>query len=208
MTALNFPNWLDWPAFDPKPHQDAELLNQLQYVPGLQEILTLRQVHALEHATVWVLGEQRSQQASEPQTIESAADDYGGMSTDQGFYLYGPVDTATLKRAVQIALQRLVQGDWSLAVHPRCGTNLSVGMVLTVGFALGFHLLLPKGPIEQLAGLGVATAAAAHLAPELGSLVQRHVTTAIPFNLAVDAVVSIPDHTAQPAHFVRVHWIN
>ncbi|MHC5832407.1 MAG: DUF6391 domain-containing protein, partial [Nostoc sp.] len=39
----------------PQPTQDADLLRQLSFIPGLKEILMLRQVHALEHATVWVL---------------------------------------------------------------------------------------------------------------------------------------------------------
>jgi len=52
----------------------------------------------------------------------------GGLSTDQGFYLYGQVNTAALERAVRVA-QRLTTGEWHLAVHPRCGTNLSVGML-------------------------------------------------------------------------------
>jgi hypothetical protein len=41
----------DSPA--PQATQDADLLKQLNFVPGLKEILMLRQVHALEHATVW-----------------------------------------------------------------------------------------------------------------------------------------------------------
>ena len=44
----------------PHPSQDTDLLQQLSFVPGLKEILLLRQVHALEHATVWVLGETKN----------------------------------------------------------------------------------------------------------------------------------------------------
>ena len=43
--------------FAPQRTQDADLLRQLNFVPGLKEVLTLRQVHALEHATVWVLSQ-------------------------------------------------------------------------------------------------------------------------------------------------------
>ena len=43
--------------FAPQRTQDADLLRQLDFVPGLKEVLTLRQVHALEHATVWVLSQ-------------------------------------------------------------------------------------------------------------------------------------------------------
>ncbi|TAG62675.1 MAG: hypothetical protein EAZ28_02340, partial [Oscillatoriales cyanobacterium] len=69
--------------FAPQPTQDADLLRQLDFVPGLKEILTLRQVHALEHATVWVL----SQSGGTP-TARADNQLLGGMSTDQGFYLY------------------------------------------------------------------------------------------------------------------------
>jgi hypothetical protein len=44
----------------PQPTQDADLLRQLSFIPGLKEILMIRQVHALEHATVWVLSESKS----------------------------------------------------------------------------------------------------------------------------------------------------
>lgn len=131
---------------------------------------------------------------------------FRGLSTDQGFYLYGQVNLADLHRAVPLALQRLTRGEWDLAVHPRCGTNLSVGMVLTAGLALGAHLILPRGPIEQLLGLGLATAAATQLAPDLGILAQRYLTTAIPFNLAVEDIAPTADIWGRPVHFVQVRW--
>lgn len=189
--------------FDFAPHltQDTDLLKQLDFIPGLKEILMLRQVHALEHATVWVLSEFSHSQRLGADAL------LGGMSTDQGFYLYGSVKPADLQRAVHVALRRLVSGDWDLAVHPRCGTNLSVSMLLTAGLALGFHLLIPKGPIEQLVGLGIAATAAAQLAPDVGTLAQRYVTTSIPFNLAIEDISNTRDRWGRPVHFVRVRWI-
>jgi hypothetical protein len=187
----------------------VELSRQLAFVPGLKELLMLRQVHALEHATVWVLSEATPRSSSPRLQSALAADNewLGGMSTERGFYLYGQVDTGDLSRAVQIALRRITSGDWDLAVHPRCGTNLSTGMVLTAGLALGLSVLLPKGPIEQLVGFGCAAAIASQLAPELGSLAQRYVTTAIPFNLAIDRITALQDQLGRPAHFVQVRWI-
>ncbi|MEQ8959591.1 MAG: DUF6391 domain-containing protein, partial [Coleofasciculus sp. C2-GNP5-27] len=178
----------------PYPSQDTDLLKQLPFVPGLKELLMLRQVHALEHATVWVLADlananytsrpSRSPAGTATTVHEMDNDTLGGLSTDQGFYLYGEVNLSDLRRAVPLALNRLTQGEWNLAVHPRCGTNLSVGMMLTAGLALGAHLLLPRGPIEQLIGLGLATATATQLTPDLGILAQHYLTTAIPFNVA------------------------
>ncbi|HEY9605846.1 MAG TPA: DUF6391 domain-containing protein [Allocoleopsis sp.] len=192
----------------PHPRQDTDLLRQLNFVPGLKEILMLRQVHALEHATVWVLDERdRATNAEYSATARQLdSQSLGGLSTDQGFYLYGPASLANLRRAVPIALQRLTSGEWDLAVHPRCGTNLSVSMFLTAGLALGTHLLLPRGPITQLLGLGIATVTATQLAPDMGMLAQRYLTTAIPFNLAIEDIVPTSDIWGRPAHFVQLRW--
>ncbi|MEG4850327.1 MULTISPECIES: DUF6391 domain-containing protein [unclassified Microcoleus] len=188
--------------FAPQRTQDADLLRQLNFVPGLKEVLTLRQVHALEHATVWVLS-----QSFGATTARTDNELLGGMSTDQGFYLYGHVNIAQLRQAVREALQRIASGEWDLAVHPRCGTNLSVAMLLTAGLAVGINLALPRGPILQLLGLGAAAAAAAQLAPDVGSLAQRYVTTAIPFNLSVVDITVSHDFWGREAHFVRVRWV-
>lgn len=193
---------------DPQPTQDTELLRQVGFIPGLKEVLTLRQVHGLEHATVWVLsgaayvsilGDTRDQPSVDN-------DGLGGLSIERGFYLYGRVKTSDVSRAVNEALRR-IKSEWNLAVHPRCGTNLSVEMILTAGLAWGAFTLLPKGPIEQLLGLGVAATAAAQLTPELGRLVQQYITTAIPFNLRVQDISVIQDSWSRPAHFVQVQWV-
>lgn len=193
--------------FVPYPTQDSDLLKQLEFIPGLKEILMLRQVHALEHATVWVLSEFDAGNLTDRST-RSVRDNQGlgGMSTERGFYLYGQVSSQQLERAAKIALTRLTSGEWDLAVHPRCGTNLSVGMLLTAGFALGVHLLWPRNPISQLIGLGLAATTAATLAPDLGSVAQKYLTTSIPFNLAIENIHVTQDFWGRPAHFVRVSW--
>jgi hypothetical protein len=188
-------------GFAPAPTQDADFLRQLSFVPGLKELLTVRQVHALEHATVWVLSEAAGAAA------ENAGDRLGGMSTETGFYIYGAVETEQLRRAAQTALHRLVGGDWDLAVHPRCGTNLSVGILLTAGLLMGAQLVLPKDPLGQILGLGLAATAAAGVAPDAGQIAQRYLTTAIPFNLAIQSVENQGDRWGQPTHFVRVAWV-
>lgn len=186
--------------------QDADLLRLFNFVPGLKEFLMLRQVHALEHATVWVLSGQAEQR--QPTTMATAPDNelLGGRSTDCGFYLYGQVDAISLRRAVQVALQRLTSGEWHLAIHPRCGTNLSVGMLLTASLAVGAAVVLPRGPIEQFVGLSAAAAIAAHLTPDFGTLAQRYITTAIPFNLAIDRITISQDTFGRSAHFIQVIW--
>lgn len=191
----------------PQPTQDADLLRHLSFIPGLKEIIMLRQVHALEHATVWVLSE--SKNAHNPTRLTSIQADnelLGGLSTEQGFYLYGEVNISDLRRAVTLGLHRLTSGEWDLAVHPRCGTNLSVAMLLTAGLAMGVYLFLPFRPIEQLIGLGVAATTAAEISPDLGSMAQRYLTTAIPFNLAIGNITRTHDVWGREAHFVKVNW--
>lgn len=195
-------------------NQDGDLVRQFSFVPGLKEVIMVRQVHALEHATVWVLSNLTRSSRNSPvswfgTTNSTAADDelLGGLSTERGFYLYGEVDSENLSRAVQTALRRLTSGEWELAIHPRCGTNLSVGMVLTTSLTLGAAFLLPRGPIEQILGMGAAALTAAYLTPELGLWAQRYITTAIPFNLAIANISSIRDHLGRPAHFVEVRWV-
>jgi hypothetical protein len=193
---------------DPIATQDADFLHQFGFLPGLQELLTLRQVHALEHATVWVLSSMLPGANSNRATASQQDNELlSGLSTDRGFYLYGQVNLDDLKRAVQIALRRITSGEWDLAVHPRCGTNLSVSLLLTAGFALGASTLLPRDPIGHLIGFGLAAATATQIAPDLGGLAQRYVTTAIPFNLAIDSIKSIHDPLGRPTHFVQVRWV-
>jgi hypothetical protein len=209
----SFPfNFFNFELTTPRPTQDTDLLQQLSFIPGLKEILMLRQVHALEHATVWVLGDTKSSYSRPGRTVNVQLDNehLGGLSTEHGFYLYGDVNISDLRRAVTLARHRLVNGEWDLAVHPRCGTNLSVAMLLTASLAVGVHLLLPFRPLEQLIGLGLGLAAttAAELAPDLGIVAQRYLTTAIPFNLAIDNVTLARDMWGRQGHFVKVHWLD
>ncbi|ABA20106.1 conserved hypothetical protein [Trichormus variabilis ATCC 29413] len=201
-------DFLNFDLTTPQPKQDADLLKNLSFIPGLKEILMLRQVHALEHATVWVLSETRNTQTpiSRPSPVQVDNELLGGLSTDQGFYLYGEVNISDLRRAVTLALHRLTNGEWDLAVHPRCGTNLSVAMLLAAGLAVGVNLMLPFRPVEQLIGLGLAATTASELAPDLGLIAQRYITTAIPFNLAVDNITISRDVWGRQGHFIKVTW--
>jgi hypothetical protein len=195
---------LDW--FPPQPQQDSELLDRLGFIPGLKEFLILRQVHALEHATVWVLNEIETQRQGTNDRVNIDRGNLGGLSTEKGFYLYGSVISSKLKKAATIALERIEKGEWHLALHPRCGTNASVGIVLTAGSMAIAHILLPKRPIEQLIGFGLAAAIADRLKPEIGAIVQKYLTTAIPFNLTIEDVKETIDVWGRSAHFVGVKW--
>jgi hypothetical protein len=192
----------------PHPNQDSELMEQLGFIPGLKEFLTIRQVHALEHATVWMLSHLDNVTKSQTQTKFQSKDNrtIGGLSTEKGFYLYGEINPFKLKWAVNLALTRLTRGEWNLALHPRCGTNCSVAMLLTASMAITAHFLLPRQPIEQLLGLGLATTVANYLAPDIGMSVQKYITTAIPFNLKIENIAKIIDNSGRYGYFIKLQW--
>ena len=191
------------------PDRDTELIRQLGFIPGLKEFLIIRQIHALEHATVWMLSDLVNAKQAKFSTSYLSTDNetIGGLSTEKGFYLYGEIDPSKLRIAVNRALTRLQQGEWNLALHPRCGTNSSVAAMLITSMAIMAHLSLPKEPIHQLMGMGLATLTANYLAPELGLYVQKYITTAIPFNLQLEKITKITDKSGNFGYFVRLNWV-
>lgn len=198
--------------FDPysHPNRDAELLKQFGFIPGLKEFIVVRQIHALEHATVWMLSDAVNFKKTKLSTSYLSTDNetIGGLSTEKGFYLYGEIEPLKLRKAVRLALNRLQQGDWNLALHPRCGTNSSVAAMLTAGMAMTAHLTLPKFPLHQIAGMGLAALTANYLAPDLGIYVQKYLTTAIPFNLELQNITKITDKSSNSGYFIRLKWIS
>jgi hypothetical protein len=212
-STLDFSILWDSELFQPQPALDSEMLNHWGFIPGLKDLLMLRQVHALEHATVWVLSEKGQPTIGNSQNIAAYQPDsqpdnetLGGLSTEKGFYLYGDVNRLDIQRAVHQALRRCQQGEWQLAVHPRCGTNVSVNLFLTAALALGVHLILPRSPVEQLIGIGLAATAAAQISPDMGLSVQKYMTTAIPFNLELVDIKPSQDFWQRSGHFVEVRW--
>jgi len=196
--------------FSPEPAGDSDLLQQLSFIPGLKEILMLRQVHALEHATVWVLSENASSPHQKAHFTPTRTDNetLGGLSTEKGFYLYGEVPLQQLQRGVITALHRFRAGEWDLAVHPRCGTNVSVALLLTAGLTLSSHVLLPKDPISQLLGMGLGMSVASSVAPDVGQWAQKYLTTAVPFNLELEQIYQTTDLWGRSANFVQLGWRN
>jgi hypothetical protein len=81
-------------------------------------------------------------------------------------------------------------------------------MLLTAGLAVTIPCLLPFRPIEQLIGFGLAATAAAEIAPDLGMLTQRYLTTSIPFNLAIENITITRDFWGKESHFIKVYWEN
>ena len=146
-------------------------MNILETAP----ISTVRRNHGIEHATVHMLT------AHDPTTR------LVGRADTEGFNIYGDIPTEALISAAHEALERLQNGEGSLAVHPRCGTNLLVAGVMT---ALAAALALGRKPsLKKLPDVILATTLAAFVAQPLGMTLQEFVTTS-------------PD--AVGAHIVRV----
>ena len=126
-----------------------------------------RRVHGLEHATIHLLS-RRVRHVS-----------FSGLSIPFGFWLWGNVEPEEVSHAATEALRRLQAGESQLVLHPRCGTNLAVGGMVT-GLASFFASLSPnthEAWIEKLPRVIIAATVAMIFAGPLGFLVQERVTT-------------------------------
>ena len=141
-------------------------------------ILETRRNHALEHATLHMLARTHNLPMA-------------GHSNPTGFFILGDISTEELTAAINEARARLNAGEYNLAVHPGCGTNLATNVVLASTFAwlplrgrkstLGRLALVPLALI--FAALGYA------LARQLGPSLQEHVTTEAHLgNMRIDEV--------------------
>ena len=130
-------------------------------------IARVRRYHAVEHATIHVL---------------STRDPYlqlVGRTGLAGFTLYGWVRTEEVASAVAEALDRLRAGEYHLAIHPHCGTNLAVGGMLA-GLAAFAAMIFPrrsKWRLTRLPDVMLATMVALLVAQPLGLILQARVTT-------------------------------
>lgn len=123
----------------------------------------IRKNHALEHATIAILQEHNP-------SVRMI-----GRSNHHGFRLYGTAAAHEVQAAVEEALQRLNSGEGRLAIAPRCGTNIAVGVLVgTLGLWLNEFTRSPR----QKVVLGLATSVAIALSSQpVGLLAQRYVTT-------------------------------
>ncbi len=123
----------------------------------------VRQNHALEHATIAIL------QQHDPYVRLI------GRSNHRGFRLYGTAAIEEVQTAVDEALLRLRSGEWNLAIAPRCGTNIAVGVLLgTLGLWLSEFVPSPRRKIM----LGLVTSVTIALSSQpVGLLAQRYITT-------------------------------
>jgi hypothetical protein len=128
-------------------------------------IARIRRNHALEHATIHVL------------TQHNPWRHLMGRTTASGFYVFGEVEIEEVAAAVSEALALLQRGEHSLAVHPRCGTNLATAGVLAGLFAFVAMSGRSKPRLAKLPQILLATTVAVIAAQPLGPALQKYVTT-------------------------------
>ena len=128
-------------------------------------VAKIRRNHALEHATIHVL------------THHNPRRHLMGRTTANGFYVLGEVEMEEVAAAVSEALVRLQRGEHSLAVHPRCGTNLATAGVLAGLSSFVAMSGRPKSRLAKLPQILLATTIAVIAAQSLGPAVQKYVTT-------------------------------
>jgi len=127
-------------------------------------ITTLRQNHALEHATTSLL----------TRKLGFKVRMIGRASID-GFYIYGNVPTEAIQEAATEGLARLQSGERELAVSPFCGTNIVVA-----GMMAGLACFLTLGGKDRRRRLPQAMMAATWAiiaAQPVGRAVQQYLTT-------------------------------
>ena len=124
-----------------------------------------RRHHGIEHATIHILSDRDPSLA------------LYGRSDPRGFLVYGEVATETFRAAVESALQRLQQGERSLAVHPNCGTNLATDGILAGLAAVASSAGRGRSLWERLPAAIIGATFALYFARPLGLLVQERITT-------------------------------
>jgi hypothetical protein len=125
-----------------------------------------RRNHAIEHAAMHMLA--RTGLA----TRLAARSDWRGLT------FYGEVDPATLKRSIDAGLLALETGNSGLAVHPRCGSMVSVSFLLGLLTVWLAESGLRRGATPARGALTLAGIASASLiARPLGERVQAHLLT-------------------------------
>ena len=154
-------------------------------------IARIRRNHALEHATIHVLSEHNPRWH------------LMGRTTTHGFYLFGEVAAEEVAIAVSEALARLQRGERSLAVHPRCGTNLATAGVLAGLSSFVAMSGRSKSRLAKLPQIILAATIAVMAAQPLGLVLQEHVTT-----LPEVEGVTIEEITRQRRGQVVVHHVH
>jgi hypothetical protein len=126
-----------------------------------------------------------------------------GRTTLDGFYIYGAPDRASVESAAQEALQRLLDGEERLAIHPHCGTGLAITGLLAG--TLAFIATLGRGRLRKLPRTIFAATLAVIAAQPLGLVFQERITTAPPPpSIGIEDVRFVPTPRGISVHKVAL----
>lgn len=159
----------------------------------LELIERIRQNHAIEHATIAVLGRKHDQFGR-----------LGGSAKQDGFFVYGPTTADRIEDAAREAVERLKAGESHLAISPFCGTNFLLGGMTTAlltGMILGTRNRV--GRLPQAMGLSALALIGSFRA---GGYVQRKWTTKADIGGLEVKGVSQVSGVYQPLHRVYT-WL-
>lgn len=143
----------------------ATLARPILSIPTIRRI---RRNHGLEHATIHLLAQGKS-------NFKMA-----GRSDSRGFYLYGDTTAEEIERKAAEALRRMRDGQHELAIHPNCGTNLlTTGTLATLAAMIGFSGTddNPERRMERFPTILLIVIGTLIVSPALGMAFQRHFTT-------------------------------
>jgi len=161
-----------------------------------EQILLVRRNHALEHATIHIL----SRKLPGVHMI--------GRSSAGGFWLYGAVPHALLQESTEEALERLAEGEQSLAIHENCGTNIvAMSLLAGVGGTIALSGRGKRSWWDRFNALTTIAILSTFLGRPLGYWLQKHVTTAT--DGRAGQIITIEERGRQgnmPVQFVRVQW--
>jgi hypothetical protein len=161
---------------------------------NLSLIHRIRRNHALEHATLNLLGKRHPNAQAM------------GISGPRGFTIYTSLTAEEIVPAAMEALKRLKAGEGALRVHRNCGTNTVVTATLTtLATLLGIRGTKPsfRESLERLPHLILLNVLALLAAPTLAEWVQGTLTTDP--NLADVEIASIFTDYHRGLQRIRVH---
>jgi hypothetical protein len=126
----------------------------------------IRRNHALEHATLQILGENNPRLR------------LAGYSDSLGFWIIGKVDFDDLQEAIHQAHTRLNRGEAHLAIHPNCGTNLLTTGTLVSLASLFAGLGARKDALSRFSRTLTLVLPALIAGPMIGLQLQQYTTLA------------------------------
>lgn len=155
-------------------------------VNPITALACMRKNHAIEHATMHLLSQMLPGRR------------FSGIALPTGFWIAGVADLEEIRKAAEVGLARLANGEARLAVHPNCGTNIVVTAFISAAAsltAMELHDDEERGLGDTFSSLVAGGMIGAFAGRPLGPRAQKYVTT--------DADVNGMSIAGITCHFLR-----